>query len=70
MKYAYRFSLWPDETWGFNSALFDVFLLFNTRVELTFTEAEFEAFRSQLSHDGFTMRGIVRVQYQEPEVVL
>ncbi len=70
MIYTYTFTLWPDETWGFNRALFDVLRLLNTRVEMPFTEDEFEAFRSRLSHDGFTVRGITRVPHQMPEVVL
>jgi hypothetical protein len=70
MRYVYTFSVWPDETWGFGRALFDVFRLLNARVEMPFTEAEFERFRSGLSHDGFTLRAVVRVPYSEPEVVL
>jgi hypothetical protein len=69
VRYAYTFSLWPDEAWGFGRALFDVFRLLETRVEMPFTEAEFESFRSRLSHDGFTTRAVVRVPYREPEVV-
>lgn len=69
MKYAYTFSLWPDETWGFDRALFDVFRLLQTRVEMNFSEEEFEAFRSQLSHHGFTLRAVVRAPYHEPEPV-
>jgi hypothetical protein len=70
MRYVYTFSIWPDETWGFNRALFDVFRLLNTRLAMPFTPEEFEAFRSELSHDGFTLRAITRVPYREPEVVL
>lgn len=70
MKFSYTFNVWPDEVWGFDRALFDVFRLLNTRVQMTFTEAEWEAFRSRLSHHGFTLRAVVRVPYREPEVVL
>lgn len=70
MKYVYTFNIWPDETCEFKNAMFNVFRLLNTRVEMTFTEHGFELFRSSLSHDGFTMRAIVRVPYCEPEVVL
>lgn len=69
MKYVYTFSIWPDETWGFSRALFDMFRLINPRVEMPFTEADFERFRSGLGHDGFTVRGVVRVPHHEPEVV-
>ncbi len=70
MKYVYTFTVWPDEEWGFKPATLDVFRLLNTRVEMPFSEAEFERFRSLLSHDGFTVRGIVRVPFNEPEVIL
>ena len=42
----------------------------NPRVEMTFTVEEFEMFRSRMSHDGFTLRAIVRVPHREPEVIL
>jgi hypothetical protein len=70
MKYVYTFTIWPSEDWGFSRPLFDLFRILNTRVELPFTEEEFEKFRSALSHDGFTVRAIVRVPYNKPEVVL
>ncbi len=70
MKYVYTFTVYPHEDWRFKRALFDVFRLLNTRVEMPFTQEEFEDFRSRLSHDGFTVRGIVRVPYYAPEVIL
>lgn len=70
MKYTYTFDVWPNEVWGFNRALFDVFRLLTPRVELPFTEEEFERFKSMLWHDGFRVTGVVRVPYNEPEVVL
>jgi hypothetical protein len=70
MKYVYTFSIWPDETWGFQEAIFDVFRLINPRVEMPFTPEEFEQFRSALNRDGFTLRGIVRVPHHEPEIIL
>jgi hypothetical protein len=70
MKYAYTFGIWPAGTWGFRRSLFDVMRLLNSRVEMHFTEAEFERFRSELNHDGFTMRGITRIPYHDPEGVL
>lgn len=69
-KYTYEFSVWPAETWGFKRAMFDLFRMLNGRVEMPFTEAEFERFRSELNHDGFTLREIERVPYHEPEGVL
>ncbi len=70
MTYLYTFSIWPDETRGFSRALFDVLRLVNTRVEMPFTETEFEEFRSTLNRDGFTLRAIVRVLYRDPEIIL
>lgn len=69
MKYSYCFTVWPDETWGFTRAIFDLFRYINTNVEMTFTEAEFERFRSMLSHDGFTLREVTRAPYAEPEPI-
>jgi hypothetical protein len=70
MKYAYTFNVWPDETRDFSQAIFDVFRLIKPRIEMHFTEAEFEQFRSDLNHQGFTLRAIVRVPYTKPEVIL
>lgn len=69
-KWAYCFTLWPAETWGFKRALFNYFQFINTSCEMEFTEAEFERFRSELNHDGFTLREITRVPYREPETIL
>ena len=69
IKYTYSFSAWPDETWGFKRALFDLFGMLNGRVEMNFMEREFEHFRSQLGHDGFTLREVERWPYVEPESV-
>lgn len=68
-KYAYSFSVWPDESWGFKPALFDLFKMLNSRVEMVFTEREFERFRSELNHDGLTLREVERWRYAEPEPV-
>jgi hypothetical protein len=70
MKYVYSFSVWPHETWGFKPSLFRVFEMLTGRVEMVFTHEEFERFRSELSHDGFTMREIERTPCQKPETVL
>lgn len=67
--FVYAFSVWPDETWDFNKAMFDLFRLLNSRVEITFPEEDFELFRSRLSHHGLTLREIERVPYFEPEPV-
>lgn len=67
--YDYSFSVWPSETWGFDKAVFDLFKLIGGRVELSFSESEFEKFRSALSHHGLTLREIERVLHREPEPV-
>jgi hypothetical protein len=69
MKYVYSFSVWPDETWKFEHAIYDLFRMLTTRVEMTFTSKEFEQFRSSLSHHGLTLREIERWPYMEPEPV-
>jgi hypothetical protein len=70
MKYTYCFSVWPSETWGFKKPLYQVFRLLGGRVEMPFTEVEFERFRSELNHDGFTVRAITRWPHHEEETVL
>lgn len=70
MKYVYCFAVWPDETWGFERAVCDLFAHLEWRVEMEFTEEEFERFRSGLSHAGLSLREIERWPQQEPETVL
>lgn len=69
-KYNYSFSVWPSETFGFRRSLFSAFQLLATRIEMGFTEKEFERFRSELSHDGFTVREIERAEFVIPEMVV
>lgn len=69
-KYVYTFNVWPSDGMGFQREMFDVFRLLNTRVEMPFTEEEFEIFRAALIFSGFTLRAVVRVPHHEPEVVL
>ena len=68
-QYVYSFSVWPQETWGFERPVYDLFNALNARVEMVFTRATFEQFRSGLSHAGLTLREIERVPYFEPEPV-
>jgi hypothetical protein len=70
MRYVYSFSVWPDETWKFERAVFALFGMLTARIEMIFTRPEFERFRSGLSHHGLTLREIERVPYHEPETVL
>lgn len=69
MKYDYSFCVWPCEGWGHPKELFDVFRMYG-RLVLTFTSAEFEAFRSSLDRAGFGLREVERVPYHEPESIL
>jgi hypothetical protein len=69
VKYVYSFVVWPDETWDFDRAVFDLFRVLTARVEMHFTEQEFETFRSRLSHHGLTIREVTRRPYVQPESV-
>lgn len=69
-RYNYCFATWPSEVAGWRRATFDLFRMFDMRVEKIFTEAEFEQFRNELSADGLTLREIERVPYHDPETVL
>ncbi|MCE9556613.1 MAG: hypothetical protein K8T91_24955 [Planctomycetes bacterium] len=68
-RFNYTFSVWPNETWGFDPAVFKVFKTLHGRVELCFSPEEFETFRSGLSSHGLTLREIERTPYIEPEPV-
>jgi hypothetical protein len=74
MRYNYSFQVWPDESkmsrFPPNSALFELFSLMSTRLEITKTEPQFDAFRAELAAAGITLREIERVQYYDPETVL
>ncbi len=68
-QFVYSFTAWPDETWKFDKAVFDLFRHLLMRVEMTFTAEEFQNFRSRLSHHGLTLREVERVPYMKPEPV-
>jgi len=69
-QFDYSFSVWPSETWTFEKSVFTLFECMKGRVKFTFTEREFEMFRSSVGHSGFTLREIERVPYSEPESIL
>ena len=69
MKYVYAFCAWPDETWNIDRSMFELFEMLQMKTEKVCTEAEFEAFRSKLSHQGITLREVERWPYHEPETV-
>lgn len=68
-EYIYSFTVWPDETWNFDQAIFELFRMLLTRVEWKFDRQGFERFRSSLSRHGLTLREIERVPYMDPEPV-
>lgn len=68
-KFDYRFSVWPDETWSLDPAMFALFGAMSGRVEMVLSPDEFERFRSGLSHHGLTLREVERVPHHEPEPV-
>jgi hypothetical protein len=65
--FSYSFCVWPVEQWGFGRDLYQLFGLLSRRIEMEFTEEEFEKFRSALNRDGFSLREIERVPYLKPE---
>ena len=67
--FTYTFSVWPDEKWGFEKPVFDLFRHLGSRVEMEFKPEEFEKFRSGLSHAGLTLREVERWPYHLPEQV-
>lgn len=69
-SFIYSFSVWPDETWNFSPATFQLFEVLKVRIQFEFTEQEFEEFRSGLSHHGLTLREIERVPAFEPQIIL
>jgi hypothetical protein len=68
-RYTYSFSVWPEEAFGFSPAVFDLFRMFETRMMMEFTEAEFAAFRADLLRHGLTLREVERWPHHEPEAV-
>lgn len=69
-EFSYSFSVWPDETWIFDKAVFALFRIMSTRIEMEFDALSFETFRSGLSHHGIILREITRVPSVEAESVL
>lgn len=70
MVYLYSFCVWPVERWGFSRELYKAFSFLIQRIEMEFTQDDFEAFRSALNRDGFSLREIERVPWVKPENVL
>lgn len=68
VKYCYSFSVWPCEKSALPKAAFMLCEMFG-RVEIQFTESDFNTFRFSLDAFGLTLREIERVPYCEPESV-
>lgn len=68
-RFNYSFCVWPDESLRFHPAVFQVFGILKSRVELPFSQSEFDRFRSGLAQHGFTLREVERVPFAEPEPV-
>ena len=69
MQYLYAFVVWPDETWTWDRAVFDFFRIKRRRVEMQFTQTDFERFRSGLAHHGLTLREVTLRPHALPEPV-
>jgi hypothetical protein len=69
--YTYVFSAWPDETLAeIPQCVLDLFeLLKNPKMEMQFTEEQFEAFRQDVYSFGITLREVERFPYHDPESV-
>lgn len=66
-KWDYEYSLWPAEgSWG--EAVYQAFRGM-PRNQLTFTEAEWGAFRDSLDRRRFTLREVTRTPHHDPEIV-
>lgn len=69
-SWLYSFTVWPDETASWSREVFTLFEYLTTRIELEFTEQEFNEFRLKLGSQDLTLREIERVPYSQPETVL
>ena len=69
-KYFYSFFVWPDEQRGYPKAMFQLFEMLKTRIEMEFSATEFVRFRLDVEGAGITVREISRVFVQKAETVL
>lgn len=69
-KFLYSFSVWPDETRTTDPAVYALFEFLGGRIEVEFTEEEFQRFRQGLENHGLALHEIERVPYQQPEAIL
>jgi hypothetical protein len=66
--YNYRFTVCPDDQWGYGWSVAKVFEAVDARLEMRLSEDDFERFRLNLSHNGFLMRDVERTACVEPTV--
>lgn len=59
--FVYSFSVWPDESFDHDIAMFDLFRVLGTRVDITFAEYEFLSFKHGLKKAGITLREVERI---------
>ncbi|MGN6367040.1 MAG: hypothetical protein ACTHN5_02145 [Phycisphaerae bacterium] len=69
-RFAYSFTAWPDSKVNLDPAVFQLFELLSTRVEIAVTESDFDRFREGLSRHGITLREVSRVPFIDPESIL
>jgi len=69
VKYVYEFSVWPAEH-GFCQQYYKLFEHLTSRVQMEFTEADFETFREAINQHGLTFREIERFESTRRERVL
>ena len=65
-EFLYRFTVWPDDQWGYGRSVFQVFEAMDSRLEMRLSEDGFERFRLNLSHNGFALREVERTACVEP----
>lgn len=70
MRYAYCFSVWPEEQHPrWTPAVYALFRHLTGRVEMEFDERGFNDFREELCKCGLSLREIERRPWHEPEAV-
>lgn len=65
-EFTYRFTVCPDDQWGYGWSVLQVFQAVDARLEMRFSEEDFERFRLNLSHNGFSLREVERTACVEP----
>lgn len=69
-RFNYSFTVRPEARLAADPSVQRLFGVLAERVELDFTEGEFERFRTSLASLGLRLHEVQRVPYLEPEPVL